>query len=118
LQRCEFSRFARCAQAEIHLANPTALLLPRRVKQRLDFFALSFVFGVRHDANNLHHAFVAPDSDALTEHIFVGKELARKGLVDDGDLRRTRLGFSAGVPLSVLMVSSSPLTKLEGLWRS
>ena len=65
-----------------------AFLLPRRVEQRLDLFALAHVFGVGHDADDLDFTLAIDNRDTLAEHVFVGEELAREGLIDDGDFGR------------------------------
>ncbi len=55
----ERGRFARRAQGEMHLADHLAFLLPRRVKQRLELFALAPVFGIGDDADDLDFTFAA-----------------------------------------------------------
>ena len=81
--------FACRAHGETHFADHCAFLLPRRVEQRLNLFALAHVFGVSDDANDFDFAFVVDKGDMLAHHVFVGKELARKGLTRHGDLGST-----------------------------
>src|SRR5436190_16041777 len=90
-------RLTRSAQGERHCANYGKFLLPGRVYQRLDVFALAHVLGIGDDAYYLD--LTLADADMLTEHVSVREKLLRESLIDDGYLRR---------PLVVLRREGSP----------
>ena len=80
-------RFARRTQQKGHVGE---VLLPRRIERRFDLPALIFGFGVSHDADDFDFTFLADQRDSLAEYLFIGEELVRKGLADDGDVRPSR----------------------------
>src|SRR3989454_6647868 len=66
----ERSRLARSAQGEVHVANHFAFLPPRRKEQRLELFALTRVFGVGDDADDLDFAVISKKKgDTLAQHV-------------------------------------------------
>src|SRR5262249_60415556 len=72
----------------MHLANMWGFLQPRRVKQRLELFALAHVFGIGNDTNDLDLAMVYCKGHMMAERVIIGKECAIEALIDDGDTGR------------------------------
>ena len=82
----------------MHGANVGRFLPPRCVDQRFIRLALTHVFRVSHEADNLDLTLVVVEADVLAKHVFVGKKLVLESLIDDGYRGSVRVVLRGELP--------------------